>query len=132
MEEDIRWKQRFANFERDLFSLKEVISEKDINEDLKVDAAIKRFELTFELAWKTLQDYLLAQGYSGFKGPKNILAQSLQDKIIADNDQWTSMLTDRNTLVHVYDFDKSRIIFTNIETSYILVLEQLYNKLKHE
>ncbi len=66
MDEDIRWKQRFANFESAFLSLKEVIAQKNINEDLRVDAAIKRFELTFELAWKTLQDYLLAQGYSGF------------------------------------------------------------------
>jgi len=57
----IRWRQRFENFERAFLLLREAF-EKDpaAMSDLEKEGAIQRFEYTFELAWKTLKDYLVA------------------------------------------------------------------------
>ncbi len=51
MEQDIRWKQRFDNFGKAYVSLQELLQQTEIDEDVRVDAAIKRFELVFVLAW---------------------------------------------------------------------------------
>ena len=60
-EEDIRWKQRFQNFRRAFSHLRSISERKEnINEfsDEELELIVKRFEYTFELAWKTLKDYI--------------------------------------------------------------------------
>ena len=60
---DIRWKQRFNNFSKAYNLLKSVFEEKKI-EDLSLlerEGVVQRFEYTYELAWKTLKDYLECQ-----------------------------------------------------------------------
>ena len=132
MEQDVRWKQRFANFENAYASLREVLERRDIEEEVRIDAAIKHFELVFELAWKTLQDYLLAQGYIEYKGPRSVIGKSYQDKLIDDGLLWFLMLEDRNTLVHAYDFDKSRLVYKKIIADYLILIEQFNNRFKNE
>ena len=63
MSDAIRWKQRFENFERAYLLLREAF-EKDpaAMSDLEKEGVIQRFEYTFELAWKTLKDYLVYSG----------------------------------------------------------------------
>ena len=61
---DSRWQQRFKNFSRALGSLK-VVAQLIEPTDIEVDAGLQRFEVAFELAWKTLQDYLVEAGYNG-------------------------------------------------------------------
>ena len=127
---DIRWKQRFEYFENALASLKEIIDENsDEATDTVIDASIQRFEIAFELAWKTLQDYLTEQGYIEYKGPKRIIAKAFQDKIIVDGEMWVSMHADRNILSHNYDYDKSRIIYERIVKNYIPLFIQLQRTL---
>lgn len=52
-EKEIRWKQRFSNFERAFFRLKEAIDLTELNE-LERNGLVQRFEFTLEMAWKTL------------------------------------------------------------------------------
>ena len=49
---DTRWHQRFENLERVFRLLQEAAG------------MVQRFEYTFELAWKTLKDFLELQGFS--------------------------------------------------------------------
>lgn len=59
--QDIRWQQRFQNFEKALRGLEEALA---IEQPDVVQRAglIQFFEITFELAWKLLKDYLEAEG----------------------------------------------------------------------
>ncbi len=132
MTEDIRWQQRFANYEKAYVSLRQISEQKDIEEDILIDATLKRFDLVFELAWKTLQDYLQVQGYTEYKGPAKVLAKALQDRIIENNELWGVMHEDRNILAHVYDYDKSRMIYKHVVNDYLHAFTQLFNKLKNE
>ncbi|MBK6607802.1 MAG: nucleotidyltransferase substrate binding protein [Leptospiraceae bacterium] len=60
-QEDIRWKQRFANYESAFLRLKEAMEMKNLNE-LERNGLIQRFEFTLDLAWKVLKDYLEDRG----------------------------------------------------------------------
>lgn len=56
-EQDVRWKQRFQNYEKAIFYLQESIRRIDLS-DLERAGVIQIYEFTFELAWKTIKDYL--------------------------------------------------------------------------
>ena len=60
---DIRWKQRFANFDRAVVLLREPIERGlDSLSALEKEGMIRRFKFAMELAWKTLKDYLEHEG----------------------------------------------------------------------
>ena len=56
---DIRWKQRFQNFSRGLTLLSQALENgpSALNQ-LEQEGVVQRFEFTFELAWKTMKDYM--------------------------------------------------------------------------
>ena len=65
MNPDIRWKQRFQNFDRGFALLRQAMEHgpSALNQ-LEKEGAIQRFEYYFELAWKTLKDFLEEGGLS--------------------------------------------------------------------
>lgn len=54
-------------------SLEEAVSLKPTR--IHKDATIQRFEFTFELAWKTLKEYIKDQGFD-CKSPKNCFREA--------------------------------------------------------
>ena len=52
---DIRWQQRFINFNKVFSQLDRFMQEKSLNE-MEEQGLIKAFEYTYELSWKTLLD----------------------------------------------------------------------------
>ena len=56
-DKDIRWKQRFQNFEKAILYLQDAVNKKELS-DLEKAGVIQIYEFTFELAWKTVKDYL--------------------------------------------------------------------------
>jgi nucleotidyltransferase substrate binding protein (TIGR01987 family) len=77
-EKVLRWKQRFSNYKKALNKLQDAINEYDDEmTDLEKEGMIQRFEYTFELGWKTLQDLLYERGYLDVKGLTPVLKQAL-------------------------------------------------------
>jgi len=101
---DIRWKQRFENYEKAFVLLDEVI-QRDMNSlsALEMEGLVQRFEITVELAWKTLKDYLEYEGYDGVKNGKQAIRQGFQDGIIHHAEAWMSALEKRNLTSHTYN-----------------------------
>lgn len=132
MKDGIRWKQRFENFERAFLLLKEAF-EQDAEgmSDLEKEGAIQRFEDTFELAWKTLKDYLIYSGVIFDQiTPRSIIKQAFAAKIITDGQSWIDMLEKRNLMSHTYDDESFRIAFSSISRSYLTAIEQVFTWLK--
>lgn len=76
MEQDIRWQQRFSNFEKALLFLQAGCLQKKWSQ-LEEAGLVQAFEFTFELAWKTLKDYLHQKGVkSNF--PRDVIIQVLK------------------------------------------------------
>lgn len=102
---DIRWKQRFQNFDRAVALLGEPI-ERDIEtlSALEKEGMAQRFVFALELAWKTLRDYLEHEGSVIVPvTPRNVVKEAFAAKILADGQVWIDMLDHRNLLTHTYD-----------------------------
>lgn len=107
--------------------LKEALQEKE--NDIIIDGTLHRFEFTFELAWKTMKDYLEYSGIiDGIGSPREIIKTAFANGIIDDGENWIKMMLARNSLSHLYDEEKSREIYTEIKENYINLFEKLNKK----
>jgi nucleotidyltransferase substrate binding protein (TIGR01987 family) len=128
---DIRWKQRFANLTRAKKML-DGIKNQEIRDMDYVDIAgwIHIFDLAFELSWKTLRDYMLAQGESeSLNFAREVLSIGLARGFISDGGVWIEMLADRNSSTHEYDEKNAEMVVRNIQTRYLTEIQKLYAKL---
>jgi nucleotidyltransferase substrate binding protein (TIGR01987 family) len=124
--QDIRWKQRFQNFERAFLRLKEAIGKANLNE-LERNGLIQRFELTIDLAWKVMKDYLENEGFAFKPSPKDIFRQAQQAGYIDYAQELIDGLNLRNDLSHHYDNATFEAAETNIRNDIFPVLRRLYN-----
>ena len=131
MEKMERWKERLKSYSKALFQLESVLRQKQFSV-LEKDGVIKRFEFTFELAWKTLQDKLYDEGYLTTKGPKPVIKQAFKNGMITDGQAWMDMLTDRNNSTHLYEESAAVSIFDRIQITYFKLLQELKSKLENE
>lgn len=125
---DIRWIQRYANYHKACGRLLAVTEADRLIGDLselELEGLVQRFEYTFELSWKVLQDLLLYKGYEFMLGPNGTLKMAFEDGLIADHDGWRRMAKSRNTLSHVYDEEEALPIIRLIYSDYAPLLKQL-------
>lgn len=125
---DIRWKQRFSNFNRAFSQFEKFLKMEELNE-LENQGLIKAFEYTFELAWKTLQDLLKEKGYKEIHGPKPAIQQSFQDNYIKNGNGWMKMLEGRNLTSHTYNEETANEIINEIRGTYFDLLLELRDTL---
>jgi nucleotidyltransferase substrate binding protein (TIGR01987 family) len=126
-------KQRFSQRQQDLLRaatrLQEAVSE-PVDSGILRDATIQRFEFTFEIAWKTMQAYLLYQGIEA-AGPRQTLKQAFVAGLIVTPeaaDTWLAMLDDRNLTTHTYREALAESIVAHIRQRYA---SQLYSLADH-
>ena len=126
---DIRWKQRFQNFEKALGHLAEAleIEQPDL---LQKAGIIQFFEMSYELAWNTLKDYLEEQGFIDVKSPRSAIKKAFEIGLIEDGHTWMDLLLDRNLTAHTYDEEKATEVEELIHEKYFPVLTELYETLK--
>ncbi|MCL2057502.1 MAG: nucleotidyltransferase substrate binding protein [Oscillospiraceae bacterium] len=123
---DIRWKQRHINFSNILRILIENLAGREPLEftELERVGLAKSFELSFELLWKLLKDFLEHEEVEiGLISPKNTLkaaaVSGLLEKINTDGDVLMQALISRNELMHVYENDKFTIVLEKIKSTYL-------------
>lgn len=83
---DTRWHQRFENLERAFRLLQEAAGRQSLS-DLEAEGMVQRFEYTFELAWKTLKDFLELQGFS-VAYPREVIKTAFQVGLISMGDAY--------------------------------------------
>ena len=121
--QDIRWIQRFSNFEKAFKQLESAIELNKLRplSDLEKQGLIEGFECTFELARKTLKDYLEFKNMEA-QFPRDVIKKSFQYFLLGDGDVWIDMLEKRNLLAHTYDE-------TNAALAYNLITKLFYPQL---
>lgn len=126
--QDIRWIQRYANYHKACSRLLAITESDRFMEDLselEIEGLVQRFEYTYELAWKVLQDLLVYKGYEFMSGPNGTLKMAFEDGLIASHDGWRMMAKSRNTLSHVYDENEVLPIVQMIYSDFAPLLKQL-------
>lgn len=120
MNKEIRWKQRFSNFKNAFLKLKEA-TERTSASRLEEEGLIQRFEYTFELAWKTMKDFL---EYSGVRAslPRDVIKEAFNKEIVSNGQAWIDMLEQRNVLAHTYDE-------ANFETAIKLIRKEFFQEM---
>jgi nucleotidyltransferase substrate binding protein (TIGR01987 family) len=130
-EDDLRWKQRFQNFEKALHFLENAI--KIESPDITQKAGlIQFFEISFELSWKLLKDYLEEEGFKDIRSPKDSIKTAFEIGLINDGHTWLDALNDRNLTSHTYDEVLADKVIMEIIHNYYPLLNQLYKKLNQE
>jgi nucleotidyltransferase substrate binding protein (TIGR01987 family) len=132
MAEDIRWKQRFQNFDRAFLLLKDALKNGPAGlSALEKEGVIQRFEYTFELAWKTLKDAMEEDGMTiSPLTPRQVLKDAFNAKILPDGQLWIDMLEHRNLLSHTYDAAVFEKVVNVIHQRYLKALQALQDWLK--
>ncbi len=133
--QDIRWEQRFSNFNKALAKLEEsveYIKHNFLDEDdeletedlgyvvveLIKEGLIQRFEYTHELAWNVMKDYAYFQGNSTVGGSRDATREAYKLQIIEGAETWMDMIQSRNKTSHTYNETIANEIFGKIINEY--------------
>lgn len=127
-EKRIRWRQRFENFNKAYSQLNAAIIDFDKLSLLEKEGLIQRFEYTFELAWKTLKDYLESQDVD-VKFPREVIKAAFHYELIQNGEVWMDMLEKRNLLAHTYDEKRFNLAVSKIKEEYYEAISQVHSLL---
>ena len=128
---DLRWIQRFQNFERALEQLERAVElsrQRELNE-LEGQGLLHVFEFTHELAWNTLKDFLEESGQSGIYGSRDATRAAFAAGLIENGDLWMRMITSRNQTTHTYNEETVEDICSAIVNEHAGTFAQLRQRL---
>ncbi len=114
-----RWLQRFENFEKASINLNETIEcikQNGINK-IYTMALIQAYEIVFELAWKTMKDYLEFNGIIT-DTPRETIKEAFSRNIISDGQIWIEMMEARNKTSHTYKEEYAKSLCDDILNIY--------------
>ena len=99
--------------------------------DIYRTGMIGQFNLTFELAWKALQEIMKMHGVEGAStgSPREVLQLAYKIGFINDSEGWLLMLKKRNTSVHIYNEDEVDGMITLIHDRFIPAFHALKDML---
>jgi len=117
MTDDIRWKQRFDNFNKALNQLTKFIVKGELNE-LEQQGLIQSFEYTYELAWNVLKDYLEYQGESNIVGSRDAFRVAFRRELIENGETWMDMIRSRALTSHTYNESVAEEVGRSITLKY--------------
>ena len=126
---DIRWEQRFANYQKALSRMQKFIDKAKLSE-LEEQGLIKAFEYTYELAWNTLKDFLEYRGQTDIYGSRDAIRKAFELGLIDDGESWMDMLKSRNKTSHTYNEETAKEICQAVVEVYYSLFTQLKAKLE--
>lgn len=134
MNNEVRWKQRFQNFEKSFNLFQRRIDELEKNQESEAYqmALIQSFEILFELSKHTIKDYLENQGLDVGTLPKNIIREAFKAEVITDAEVWMEAVDIRNKTTHTYHEKLLKEVVDFIQESFYSKVRDFYFSLKKE
>lgn len=130
MSTEIRWQQRFRNYQSSLAALRRGCAQTEYSE-LEQAGLIQLCKVTFELAWKTLKDLLEYGGFT-IRSPRETLKQAFASGYLSDGEGWIRALDGRHRLSHIYGEEMAETAVGAIKDSYLPLLAELETTLARE
>ena len=94
---------------------------------LETEGAIQRFEMTMELAWNVMKDYLEHDGVVFDQiTPRSVIRKACEAKLTEHGTTWMDALDARNNMSHIYDALAADQVVEDIATRYLAAMEDLY------
>jgi len=129
-EQDIRWKQRFSNYQKAVSQLEKFIEKEDLN-PLEEQGLIQAFEYTYELAWNVMKDYFTyEQADENITGSRDAIRLAFKRGLVVDGENWMDMIVSRVKSSHTYNEDTANEIVAKIITSYFDLFLAFKDKMK--
>lgn len=130
---ELRAQDGLMYFERALERFRIVVTERhrwveEGNGDIVLDVAAKRFEFTYEMAWKTLKRVLDYMGIDA-RAPRPVFKEAYAQGLLADEKVWLDMIEMRNLSSHVYDEHEISRILTELDR-YLVAFDALLLRLQ--
>jgi len=88
------------DFNNALVRFEEIIQEKKT--DIVRDSAIKRFEIMFDLSWKTVKAFLEEKHNISCVSPRTCFREAFRVGLIDYDEAWMKVTDDRNYPVHTH------------------------------
>jgi len=92
--------------------------------ELNRDAAIQRFEFSYELMWKSIKKELALAGLT-CASPKACFKEAFSQGWIDEESPWIEMLNDRNLTTHTYDEVLAEKVYLALPLYYQLMTQML-------
>jgi len=106
-----------SQFARTLDNLKDVLEkmpQAGENHAVFRDSAIQRFEIAFDICWKTLKEYLLSRFGVQTASPKKVFQEAFKQGIINNDNSWLDLTDMRNETTHAYDEAFAERVLVNL------------------
>jgi nucleotidyltransferase substrate binding protein (TIGR01987 family) len=125
--DESRLRLRFANYRKSLKKLRDIVTILNVDSltEIERDSLIKRFELTFELSWNVLKDFLALQGETELYGSRNTFRTAFQRGLISNGGIWMQMIESRIQSAHTYDEESALRIAKLIYSEYLDIFNEL-------
>ncbi len=125
-----RLQQRIETSEKALLKFREIMEISHPN-SIERDAAIQRFEFTFETIWKTAKDWLYVSEGLDIGSPKGVIRACREVGIFTDEEALLAleMVNDRNLTVHTYNEALAVEIYSRL-TKYLPLMEKWLREIK--
>lgn len=127
-----RWKELLKRYEQALGRLSKIVDlkrERQLNE-FEEDSVIKRFEFTYEMAWKLMMSYEKSNGVLQLMGSKDVVRNAISMSLIENGEAWMDMIDARNRTSHLYDEGMAKDVIDAIVNDYYPLLQDLLRKME--
>ena len=92
--------------------------------DVIRDSAVKRFEFSFDIAWKLMRAYLREEKGIDCSSPKDCIRAAYRHGFIDYDKEWLEMTDWRNEIVHAYGETYADRLYENLPR-----IHELFQKL---
>ena len=122
-----KWHERLAIYKNAIDRLAEVIalSKQHPLNQFERDSLIKRFEFSYEMAWKLMMSYEKENGIVEVLGSKDVIRQAFKLSIVNNGEIWLEMVDARNKTSHLYDEEMATDVVDEIIYTYYPLLTEL-------
>jgi nucleotidyltransferase substrate binding protein (TIGR01987 family) len=117
-----RLQQRIEDYQRATGQLAKALA-RPVDEFTR-DAAIQRFKVAYELAWKMLKLRLEQEAVLA-STPRQVLQAALQAGFISDGNAWTELQSNSNLTTHTYDEALAQRVYEFVQREGLALFEQL-------
>ncbi|OGU16095.1 MAG: hypothetical protein A2X61_13365 [Ignavibacteria bacterium GWB2_35_12] len=128
-----KYLKRLAIFEKALKKFQNLLS-LNLELNILIEVASKRFEYTFETMWKVLKLYLSEIKGIECNSPMDCIKAAYQNELIPERyeQDFIEMVKLKNEIVHIYNDEIALKIYHQIIPEYINAMTVVYENLKKE